>query len=93
MYQWKGLIHLMIAEAIEDIADKLLAVDEAELKRLLDHYKDRMDQGDPTPSWERAVIAYFLVNGIRVKNALKRGKMQRQKLQPHCPPRLKLIKA
>jgi hypothetical protein len=83
----------MITEAIENIADKLLAVDDAELKKLLNHYKDRMDQGEPTPSWERAVIAYFLVNGTRVKNALKRGKIQRQELHPHCPPRLKLVKA
>ncbi|MEW6387725.1 MAG: hypothetical protein AB1491_09455 [Thermodesulfobacteriota bacterium] len=83
----------MITEAIESIADKLLAVDDAELKKLLHHFKNRMYQGEPTRSWERAVLGYFLVNGIRVKNALKRGKLQRQKLRSHSPPSLKLVKA
>jgi len=34
-----------------------------------------MEQLEPTDEWERAVIAYFMINGVRVKNALKHGKM------------------
>jgi len=57
----------MIPEALEKIADNVLALDETDLAILLDHYKDRMSQGEPTRAWERAVIAYFLLNGIRIK--------------------------
>ncbi len=83
----------MLSEAIETIADRVLALDDSDLQKLLDHYKNRMSQGEPTKSWERAVIAYFLINGVRVKNALKQGKMQRQKLSSNRSPQLRLVKA
>ncbi|MBM4273887.1 MAG: hypothetical protein FJ134_05420 [Deltaproteobacteria bacterium] len=65
----------MIEEAIERLADRVLEYDEADLTRLLNNFKHRMEQFEPTPDWERAVIAYFMINGVRVKNALKHGKM------------------
>ncbi|MBM4293919.1 MAG: hypothetical protein FJ126_03325 [Deltaproteobacteria bacterium] len=65
----------MIAKAIESLADRVLTYDEADLTKLLNHFKDRMEQLEPTDEWERAVIAYFMINGVRVKNALKHGKM------------------
>ena len=83
----------MIPEAIEMIADRVLALDDSDLQTLLNHYKDRMSQGEPTKAWERAVIAYFLINGVRMKNALKQGKIQRQKLRPTRSPQLRLVKA
>jgi hypothetical protein len=83
----------MIPEAIEMIADRVLALDDSDLQALLNHYKDRMNQGEPSRSWERAVIAYFLINGVRIKNAMKQGKVQRQKLRPNRSPQLRLVKA
>jgi|UniRef100_A0A7C3WRW4 hypothetical protein len=83
----------MLPETIEMIADRVLALDDSDLQTLLNHYKDRISQGEPTKSWERAVIAYFLINGVRVKNALKQGKIQRQKLRSNRSPELRLIKA
>ena len=83
----------MIPEAIEMIADRVLALDDSEFHDLLEHYKARMSQGETTRSWERAVIAYFLINGVRVKNALKKGKQQRSQLRPGQATRLKLVKA
>lgn len=83
----------MIPEALEKIADHVLSLDDSDLNILLDHYKDRISQGDPTRSWERAVIAYFVLNGIRVKNTMKQGKLQRQCLASGNSPRLRLIKA
>ena len=80
----------MLPEALEMIADRVLALDDAKLKELLHHYKDRMAQEEPTRSWERAVIAYFLINGVRVKNALKQGKQHRD-AEPAS--RLRLVKA
>jgi hypothetical protein len=83
----------MIPEAIEMIADRVLALDDSDLQTLLNHFKDRMTQGEPSRSWERAVIAYFLINGVRIKNAMKQGKMQRQELRANRPAALRLVKA
>jgi hypothetical protein len=82
----------MIPEALEKIADNVLSLDESDLATLLDYYKDRMTQGEPTRAWERAVIAYFLLNGIRIKNTLKQGKL-RQHPASEKPPHLCLVKA
>jgi hypothetical protein len=83
----------MIVDAIERIADRVLAFDEADLCALLNHFKNRMEQFEPTPAWERAVIAYFLINGVRVKNALKHGRMHRRQPTPGARPGLRLVKA
>lgn len=83
----------MIPEAIEMIADRVLALDDSDLQTLLNHYKDRMTQGEPSRSWERAVIAYFLINGVRIKNAMKQGKMRREQLRAKRPAALRLVKA
>ena len=84
----------MIDKAIERLADRVLAFDEADLLALLNHFKDRMEQFEPTPAWERAVIAYFLINGVRVKNALKHGRLQRRQVAAmEERPALRLVKA
>lgn len=81
----------MMPDAIELIADRVLALDDSDLHDLLEHYKTRMAGDEPDRSWERAVIAYFLINGLRMKNALKKGKEQ-QSRYPEMP-RLRLVKA
>ncbi len=83
----------MIPEALEKIADNVLSLDESDLATLLDYYKDRISQGEPTRSWERAVIAYFLLNGIRIKNTLKKGKLRSHHESAGKPPHLCLVKA
>jgi hypothetical protein len=85
-------INLMIAEAIERLADRVLAYEESDLSPLLHHFKTRMEQFEPTPAWERAVIAYFLINGVRVKNALKHGKLHGAERSPGSRPVLRLVK-
>jgi hypothetical protein len=82
----------MIAEAIERLADRVLDYEEADLTALLNHFKARMEQFEPTQEWERAVIAYFLINGVRVKNALKHGKTSCRNLRPGQRPALRLVK-
>ena len=82
----------MIPEALEKIADNVLSLDESDLNTLLDYYKDRMSQGEPTRAWERAVIAYFLLNGIRIKNTLKQGKLRQQDPISEKAPHLCLVK-
>jgi len=81
----------MIPEAIEMIADKVLALDDLDWHHLLEHYKARMAGDETDRSWERAVIAYFLLNGLRMKNALKKGKEQQRRCPE--PPSLRLVKA
>ena len=82
----------MIPEALEKIADNVLSLDESDLATLLDHYKDRMSHGEPTRAWERAVIAYFLLNGIRIKNTLKQEKERLRNPISGKTPHLCLVK-
>jgi hypothetical protein len=82
----------MIAETIENIADRVLAYEETDLTGLLNHFKTRMEEFEAGPAWERAVIAYFLINGVRVKNALKQGKMHQKELTPGSRPALRLVR-
>ena len=82
----------MIEEAIERLVDRILAYEETDLTSLLNHFKTRMKQFEPTPEWERAVIAYFLINGVRVKNVLKHGKSHRRELIPGSRPALRVVK-
>jgi len=82
----------MIAETIERLADRVLAYEETDLTSLLNHFKTRMEQFEPTPEWERAVIAYFLINGVRVKNVLKNGKSHSRRRISGSRPALRLVK-
>jgi hypothetical protein len=82
----------MISEAIERLADRVLAYEETDLSALLNHFKTRMEQYEPTAEWERAVIAYFLINGVRVKNALKQGKIRSRERSSGLRPALRLVK-
>ena len=83
----------MIAEAIERLADRVLAYDEPDLNELLNYFKTRMEELEVSPAWERAVIAYFLINGVRVKNALKRGDRIKTEHPQGGRPTLRLVKA
>jgi len=82
----------MIEQAIERLADRVLAYEETDLTSLLNHFKSRMEESDTSPEWERAVIAYFLINGVRVKNALKHGKTHCRDRSPGRRPALRLVK-
>jgi hypothetical protein len=83
----------MIAEAIERLADRVLAYDEPDLNELLNYFKTRMEELEVSPAWERAVIAYFLINGVRVKNALKKGNSLKTEFQEGGRATLRLVKA
>jgi hypothetical protein len=83
----------MIAEAIERLADRVLAYEETDLTELINHFKTRMEHFEPGPAWERAVIAYFLINGVKVKNALKSGNLRnRERDLNGARPPLRLVK-
>ena len=70
----------MIQETVEDLAATILSLDEEDLAEQLTHYKEIMEDFNPTPEWEKAVIAFFLINGVRVKNNLLQAQSHRKHL-------------
>ncbi|MBN1664575.1 MAG: hypothetical protein JW943_13325 [Deltaproteobacteria bacterium] len=58
----------MIESALNKIADRILDLDEASLAGLWGKYKDRMEHFDTSKEWEKAVVIFFIINSVRVKN-------------------------
>ncbi|MBN1254362.1 MAG: hypothetical protein JXA50_03735 [Deltaproteobacteria bacterium] len=57
-------------KALDKIAEQITALDEASLTQLRKKYLDRLFQFEPTKKWEKAVIIYFIINGVIAKNNL-----------------------
>ncbi len=76
----------MIQEKVEDLAARILSLDEEDLAEHLTHYKKIMEDFNPTPEWEKAVIAFFLINGVRVKNNLLHAQSRNKNLLKFCQP-------
>lgn len=70
----------MIQETVEDLAATVLSLNEEDLAEHLRHYKEIMEDFNPTPEWEKAVIAFFLINGVRVKNNLLHAQSHKKHL-------------
>jgi len=80
-----------VLEMLEQLADQVLELDAQELKALLPQIQARMDQLDHSREWERAVVSFFIVNALRVKdNLAEQGR--RPDLAPREAPRLRLVK-
>jgi hypothetical protein len=87
---------------LERIADRILALDEASLAGLWEKYKARMENFDASREWEKAVIVFFIINAVRVKNQIFNERIMRrqagevsEKKQPDVRksnPNLKLVK-
>lgn len=89
----------MIQKKVEELAAQILSLDEKDLAGQLTHYKEIMEDFHPSPEWEKAVIAFFLISGIRVKNNLLQAQSQRKNLlrfhQSDCSrsqPKLRVVK-
>lgn len=93
-----------LEKILVQLADKVMGLDEASLTYLLPRYKKRMEEFEPGKDWERAVIIFFLINSVRVKNSLfndnlaKAKKEQDQEKRKEKKPRkeasfLKLVKS
>jgi hypothetical protein len=74
-----------LEKALEGIAERILSLDEASLTGLWGKYKERMERFDTSREWERAVIAFFLINAVRVKNQIFNEQIQNQRLQHPTP--------
>ncbi len=59
-----------IEEALLHIADRVLDFDEASLAQLQEKYLKKVSEFTPDKEWERAIIVYFMINSVRVKNKI-----------------------
>jgi hypothetical protein len=85
-------------KVLEKLAEQLLAYDEASLANLREKYRLRIEQFDGTKDWEKAVIAYCMINAVSLKNTLFNENMMKKKKGKEKPPpssgrpRLKRVK-
>lgn len=78
-------------DMLDQLADQILDMDAQELKALLPQIQARMDQLDHTREWERSVVAFFIINALRVKdNLAEQGR--RPEVAPREGTRLRLVK-
>lgn len=75
----------MIESALDRIADNILALDEASLTGLWEKYKTRMESFDSTREWEKAVIIFFIINSVRVKNKLFNDRIMEKQERRNTP--------
>jgi hypothetical protein len=80
---------------LDQIAEQIIHLDEAALTRILPHYKHKMENFEPTEEWEKAVVIFFMINAVRVKNSIFNEHIKNteadRKSGSH-PPNLKRIK-
>jgi len=90
----------MIEDVLSKIARQIMALNEETLTSLLPRYKERMLDFAPTSAWEEAVVIYFLINGLRIKNSQFNDKIKEylagsecaERGGTHVRPRLRLVK-
>ena len=91
---------MMIEKALKNIAERILALDEASLSGLWEKYKARLENFDTTEEWERSAIIFFIINSVKVKNNIFNKEImnrqnkasQSKKTSQDTPPYLKRIK-
>ena len=57
-------------KALEKLAEQILSFDEASLVHMREKYRLRIEHFDGSRDWERAVIVYYLINAVTMKNTL-----------------------
>ena len=89
----------MLDKALDQLAERILGFDEASLTVLYDKYKTRMEQFDTSRDWEKAVIIFFIINSVRVKNKIFNDNIEKLNDRPmpapspaKRKPNLKLVK-
>ena len=77
-----------IEEALLGLADRVLDFDEASLAQLQEKYLKKVAEFSPTREWETAIVVYFLINSIRVKNKIFNEKVK----TPSSPERRRPVR-
>lgn len=88
----------MLEPSLDKLAQQILGLDEASLASLWGKYKKRMEHFKPSNEWEKAVIIFFIINAVRVKNHIFNEQLLRQQgIASEKPtkgkPVLKLVKS
>jgi len=65
-----------IEKALQHIADRILDFDEASLVQLQEKYLKKVSEFSANRDWERAIVIYFMINSVRVKNRIFNEKVQ-----------------
>jgi hypothetical protein len=65
--------------ALNKLAQQILSLDEASLSSLWEKYRKRMEHFEPSKEWEKAVIIFFIINAVRVKNHIFNEQVMRQR--------------
>lgn len=89
----------MLEGTLDRLAERILALDEASLANLCEKYKTRMERFDTSKEWEKAVIIFFVINAVRVKNQIFNDSIMKSQVQAEAEkkpvkakPNLKLVK-
>ncbi len=82
--------HGDIGAILDRLADEVLEMDQDELEKLLPRVQARMESPEPSRQWQRSVIAFFLINGIRATQSL--APHARRPPVPQGPPKLRVVK-
>jgi hypothetical protein len=61
---------LGIEDILLSLADRVLDFDEASLVQLQEKYLKKVSEFSPNKEWERAIVVYFMINSVRVKNRI-----------------------
>jgi hypothetical protein len=89
-----------IEKSLDKIAENILKLDEASLAFLWDQYKNKAEQFSFSPEWEKTVIIFSIINGVRIKNVIFNERILSKKAPQETPsrkkpqekPHLKLVK-
>ncbi|OGQ11440.1 MAG: hypothetical protein A2026_07535 [Deltaproteobacteria bacterium RBG_19FT_COMBO_46_12] len=84
-------------KALVRLAEQILSFDEASLAHLREKYRLRIEHFDGTKDWERAVIIYYIINAVSLKNTLfnenvLKRKKEKEGKSSNGRPRLKRVK-
>ncbi len=74
-----------IEEVLLGLADRVLDFDEASLTQLQEKYLKKVSEFSPSRDWEQAIVVYFLINSIRVKNKIFNEKVKASKTASERP--------
>ncbi len=67
---------MAIEDVLLNLADRILDFDEASLAQLQEKYLKKVSDFSATREWERAIVVYFLINSVRVKNKIFNEKVK-----------------
>ncbi len=59
-----------IEEVLMGLADRILDIDEASMASLQEKYLKKVADFSASRDWERAIIVYFMISSVRVKNKI-----------------------